>query len=103
MGSRKEQRCDGDDEEDADAECEPELSWPPKPGAWVRLCNLQASAELNGRLGEVVEYDEEKTRYKVSLLPSALSADSKPQRAKAGRRPVVKLVRLSHMEAASIR
>jgi len=37
-------------------------------GAVVRLQGLQAAADLNGRLGEVVGFDESTARYRVQLL-----------------------------------
>jgi len=44
-----------------------------KAGTRVTLTNLRATAELNGRLCEVVRFDGQRERYVVRLLPEGVS------------------------------
>merc|ERR1711959_208174 len=41
-------------------------------GTRVTLAGLQATAELNGRLCEVVRFDKQRERYVVQLLPTGV-------------------------------
>jgi len=43
--------------------------WKPVAGSWVKLCDLQKSNALEGRLGEVIAFDRSSERYQVRLLP----------------------------------
>jgi len=38
------------------------------PGARVRVVGLQARTEVNGQLGQVVEWDEPEARWKVRMM-----------------------------------
>lgn len=52
---------------DAPMDLEPVLM-EPLVGCHVRICNLKARADLNGRIGKVLEYFPEKQRFGVELL-----------------------------------
>ena len=40
---------------------------PVRPGCLVRLLGLERSPSLNGQIGEVIQYDSDKTRWQVEL------------------------------------
>eukprot|EP00441_Pelagodinium_beii_P036858 CAMPEP_0197632760 /NCGR_PEP_ID=MMETSP1338-20131121/9355_1 /TAXON_ID=43686 ORGANISM="Pelagodinium beii, Strain RCC1491" /NCGR_SAMPLE_ID=MMETSP1338 /ASSEMBLY_ACC=CAM_ASM_000754 /LENGTH=437 /DNA_ID=CAMNT_0043204331 /DNA_START=69 /DNA_END=1379 /DNA_ORIENTATION=+ len=51
-------------EESSDSEI-----WKPRVGCWVKLCNLQKTSHLEGRLGEILDFDSTSERYRVQLIP----------------------------------
>lgn len=69
------------------------------PGATVTLCGLSSAPELNGKLGRVLRFDTERSRWFVEV--GGLAASAKQERGVEIRMTAVKALKAEHLKVLS--